>query len=137
MQYDGYTTNRAILPATDCDGMRGPHIRPAHWCYTYKVLDATKRRCVAELRLYATDGSHTAALWVHATPKRNLVRGSGRASGYGYHRASAAAEMAIEAAGIKLEAHFGGKGDRAINTALEAIGRACGLRKPWIVEAWA
>lgn len=136
MQYDGYTQNKAKLPGRDVDGMNAAaHRRDKYWCYTYRVLDAAKRREVAELRIYASNGKHTACLWLNGT--KHVVRGSGSAGGYGYHRASAAAEAAIEAAGIRLEAHFGGKGDRATRTAMEAIGRALGLRKPWIVEAHA
>lgn len=136
MIFDGYTTNHAKLPAKDVDGMRaGVHRREPHWCYSCKVLDATKRKEVAELRIYATNGKHTACLWVNGA--KGVVRGSGSAGGYGYHRASAAAEKAIAAAGIRLAASFGGKGNRSIKTAMAAIGRACGLRKPWLVEAYA
>lgn len=81
------------------------------------------------LRLYATDSRHYACLWTKSNcswdKAQDLWRnGSGSAGGYGYHRASAAAEEAIENAGIELSETIGGRGDNAMREAVEAIARA-------------
>ena len=52
------------------------------------------------------------------------ISGHGRATGYGYHKASAALSEAIDSAGIVLSERIDGVGDGAIRRALEAIARA-------------
>ena len=52
------------------------------------------------------------------------ISGHGRATGYGYHKASAALSEALDSAGIVLSERIDGMGDRAIDRALEAIARA-------------
>ena len=52
------------------------------------------------------------------------ISGHGRATGYGYHRASAALSAAIDSAGIVLSERIDGVGDSASRGALEAIARA-------------
>ena len=52
------------------------------------------------------------------------ISGHGRATGYGYHKVSAALSSAIDSAGIVLSERIGGLGDGAIRRALEAIARA-------------
>ena len=52
------------------------------------------------------------------------ISGHGRATGYGYHKASAALSTAIDSAGIVLSERIAGVGDGASQRALEAIARA-------------
>ena len=52
------------------------------------------------------------------------ISGHGRATGYGYHKASAALSEAIYSAGIVLSERIDGLGDGATRSALEAIARA-------------
>ena len=52
------------------------------------------------------------------------ISGHGRATGYGYHKASAALSSAIDSAGITLSVRIDGLGDGASQRALEAIARA-------------
>lgn len=73
------------------------------------------------------------ALWVHATGVCH-TSGKGTASGYGYHKTSAAIDAALTSAGIELfdsktgnATHIDGVGDSAIEDAFIAIGKACGL----------
>ena len=77
------------------------------------------------------------ALWLHATGVCH-TSGKGKASGYGYHKTSAAIDAAVASAGIDLfrelpngnlssQIRFDGVGDNAILAALTAIGKACGL----------
>ena len=52
------------------------------------------------------------------------ISGHGRATGYGYHKASAALSTALDSAGIVLSERIDGVGDGASQRALEAIARA-------------
>ena len=52
------------------------------------------------------------------------ISGHGRATGYGYHKASAALSAAIDSAGIVLSERIDGVGEGAIRRAVEAIARA-------------
>lgn len=66
------------------------------------------------------------SIWV-----RNIgfyTSGRGSAGGGGYHKESAALGEAIRSAGIELDQAIDGCGDRAMDEALEAIGRALGYR---------
>ena len=99
-------------------------------------------KCLLELRIYMGRSKSAstvyASLWVHGD---RWTAGSGSASGYGYCKYSAAAQGAIDSAGVKLygtaynsqgEVNFdrpcdiGGVGETAIKTALLAIGQALG-----------
>lgn len=81
------------------------------------------------LRLYGTAARSYACIWTASNcawdKARDLWRnGSGTAGGYGYHRASAAAQYAITNAGIELSEDIGGRGDYAMEEAVHAIARA-------------
>ena len=96
-------------------------------------------RTICEARFYMARRSDGASpvycsLWVHGTPETS---GYGKASGYGYHKESAALQAAIDSAGIKLQgdnyrqtaalgtlfqlARIDGCGDTAMHEALQAI----------------
>lgn len=76
-------------------------------------------------RLYASlrPGANkiTCILWTNGAHNANA---SGSASGYGYHKSSAALASAIENAGIKLSENIHGCGNDAMREALLAIARA-------------
>ena len=62
-------------------------------------------RTICEARFYMARRSDGASpvycsLWVHGTPETS---GFGKASGYGYHKESAALQDAIDSAGINLQ----------------------------------
>ena len=63
-----------------------------------------------------------ASIWTYGADF--AISGHGRATGYGYHKASAALSNAIDSAGIVLSERIDGVGDGAIRRALEAIARA-------------
>ncbi len=92
------------------------------------------------LRTYSgrsRNASHIyATLWVSHCPPAAFdgCSGSGYAGGYGYHKASAAAQDAMQSAGIALSAPIGGAGDSAIEAALGAIARALGFEHFTIVR---
>lgn len=79
------------------------------------------RECV-DLKLYTTASRAYCCVWFYGDGVSG--NGSGRAGGYGYHRASAAALSAFRAAGVALDEDIAGRGDGAIRDAVEAIARA-------------
>lgn len=79
------------------------------------------------LRIYWAGYTAYACLWVENVynKKREYIgsTGSGKAQGYGYCKASAAAAYAIDKAGIKLQHAIDGRGMDAVRDAVEAIAR--------------
>ena len=63
-----------------------------------------------------------ASIWVYGAGFD--ISGHGRATGYGYHKASAALSTALESAGIVLSEPIAGVGEGAIRRAVEAVARA-------------
>lgn len=99
---------------------------------TYSPLFAE----IADLRIYGTQSTNRACVWVHKRGGKESVytSGAGKAGGYGYHRASAAAEAALNDAGFTFTKGISGVGDDAIKEGLLAVGRALGLKKLQVVE---
>ena len=95
--------------------------------HQYTVLAETENgiRELVIARLYASPrrGSNrvTCILWTDGSHNANA---SGWASGYGYHKGSAALADAISNAGIKISEDIAGCGERAMREALLAIARA-------------
>lgn len=82
-----------------------------------------------ELRLYGTGNSNTAAIWIHDHSNSGIsTSGTGSAGGYGYHRPSAAADEAIRNAGFTLDESISGRGEQAIELAVQAIAEALGYK---------
>ena len=73
-----------------------------------------------------------ASIWVNAPDIH--TSGKGKASGYGYHKESAAIGAAIESAGITLDQSIDGVGDAAIEEALKAIAQALSYSRFLIVK---
>ena len=96
--------------------------------YTAVVFNGQCAYDAVTLRIYATDAKSYCCLWVHdncswvkCCRDSYYRNGSGSAGGYGYHRASAAAQEAINNAGIILSEDIAGRGDAAIEEAVRAI----------------
>lgn len=87
--------------------------------YTGLVLDGNELREAVTLRIYGTSAVNYAALWYNNGKK--WARGTGKAGGYGYHRPSAAAAEAFEAAGVELESDISGSGSAAIESAVKSL----------------
>lgn len=87
---------------------------------------------VVVLRFYGTSAANYAALWVLDGSGRS---GTGRATGYGYHRPSAAVAEAIRNAGIELDESISGRGEEVIRCAVLAIAKALRIKRPVLVEA--
>jgi hypothetical protein len=85
---------------------------------------------------YRSDGASPmyASIWIHDPLHDRHFSGTGKASGYGYHKSSAAIGEAIERAGIKLALPIGGRGESAVRKALDAITRELGYSDFAIVE---
>jgi len=105
-----------------------------HFTAQYSIVTSDYSQPVI-LRLYGTQSTNYACLWVNY--KEVHISGGGKAGGYGYHRASAAAQVAINNAGIVLSQDIDGRGEGAIQDALKAIARALGLSDFGLIEAHA
>ena len=107
--------------------------------YTVFALDMTSSikgpRELIILRLYSTGAANYACIWVHGIEING--HGGGRAGVGGYHSPSAAANMAINSAGITLSSSIDGRGDGAILEALAAIAEAVGSREYFIADVHA
>lgn len=108
------------------------------FCAQYSLISSLSEEVVC-LRLYATDATVYAVVWMHGNGSIGCAatRGMGKAGGYGYHKASAAAEDALNDAGVTLSEPISGRGDTAIEKALLAVGAALGLKGCFIVRAHA
>ena len=117
---------------------------------TYTIIDKHSERMIVTCSVYTgrSKNSNTvhASLWVFniKNPSFNsdYTSGTGKASGYGYHKASTAIDEAIASAGIELygkpcasdsenvdfktRAYIDGVGDSAIESALLAIAYSAG-----------
>lgn len=95
--------------------------------HQYTVIAETENgiRELVIARLYASlrrsANRITCILWTNG---RHNANASGAASGYGYHRGSAALADAIQNAGIQLSENIAGCGYDAMRVALLAIARA-------------
>lgn len=87
--------------------------------YAAVAFDGKRARQLVTLRIYETDSRSYCCFWING-----LRSASGTAGGYGYHRASAAAQEAIYNAGIDLSDDIGGRGGHSIENAVEAIAKA-------------
>lgn len=98
------------------------------------ILDRDTGRAIVDARIYHTGSRAYACIWVHG--RDIYASGGAYAGGYGYHRASAALDSAIQRAGIKMDSEIAGVGDGAMQDACEAIARAAtGKRKFFVYRA--
>lgn len=96
------------------------------------ILDPSDGSAIVKARYYwpGRDGASNCycCVWVHGDKSHG--HGGGKAGGYGYHKESAALQAASSDAGVYLSEDIGGRGDRAMTDALEAVARAVtGKRK--------
>ncbi len=102
---------------------------------SYKVLDNDFKEII-DCRIYATNATVTACLWVKY--ENDFKSGSGKATGYGYHRESEAVQLAISNAGFDLNKNIGGVGREAIEEALNLIAKkVSGKRKVHLIRCFA
>lgn len=90
---------------------------------------------LVDMRLaVSSSGTWYACIWCKGDEWNS---GSGRASGNGYHKASAAAAYAIRAAGIQLDEDIDGRGWTAVETAIKVIGEYLSGGEVFVVEMYA
>lgn len=123
-------------------GFNTNHRKENNFREEYAAIDRKTGNAHAVIRLYSTQSRSYACVWIRqpatkTQPDGVYRTGSGLAGGYGYHRPSAAAAVAINAAGFNLDNDIDGKGDAAIREALEAVARCLGMRNPIIHHAHA
>lgn len=97
------------------------HRKEKHFDGSYMVIDMTTGNVKVDLRLYSTQSTDYACVWIF---QGELASGSGKAGGYGYHRASAAVWAALDSAGIRFS---GLSGSGMIVEALEMLAAKLGL----------
>lgn len=99
-------------------------------------------RNIITARIYVTSGgTFYACVWINSATRKNRMSislsGGGKAGGYGYHKASAALEHALNDAKIRLSESIGGRGEGAMFEALSAVAKAMGYKKFHIHNAHA
>lgn len=107
----------------------------------YERNNGLDMHAVIIARIYNTDSRAYACLWINSPTRKNRhsvsLSGGGYAGGYGYHKASAALQCAINDAQIELDESISGRGESAMTDALAAIAHAMGYRKFFIHNAHA
>ena len=110
------------------------------------VDDAGSKRTIVDCRLYMGRSSNAStvycSIWAngHINNGRVWITGYGKAGGYGYHKASAAMQQAIAAAGFTLTDDNGdsmpiaGRGDWAMRNAVIAIAAALGFNDVILID---
>lgn len=91
-----------------------------HFCQQFTMIDTLFNE-IAVLRIYNTQATTYACVWVNSSSARVHVAGGAKSSGYGYHRASDAAQNAFKDAGISFSDDISGRGDGAIEWALRSV----------------
>lgn len=105
-------------------------------CHGYKAITIVDGKCreLVDLRIGQTNAAAYACVWC-LDDENKFGCGSGQATGYGYHRASAAAEAAFRAAGVTFDSGFSGMGDSAIRDAVQTMGDYLAHGEPvYVVE---
>lgn len=103
----------------------------------YKVLRYNSKKksidTVIDLRFYWTTQTCYCVVWYGS--KNGMVSGSGSAGGWGYHKESASACLALASTGIEFgKCYWGGAGSSAIESALKALASKLGYRKVTIIN---
>lgn len=100
------------------------------------VPDASRHGGYREpVRVRVYSGRSASASAVYCSIWAGETAGHGRATGYGYHKASAALQAAIDSAGITLSSPIDGRGEGSMREAVRAIAAALGYPSALIVEA--
>ena len=102
-----------------------------HFYNGYKVVTIVNDKMITlvDARLGATNNCHYASVWLNTCYHNNefynklgFARGSGKAGGCGYHRASAALNSAFFRAGMLFSVGCNGKGESAMRDCLMCAG---------------
>ena len=125
---------QATLPAASTHNARNYHGEKPHYMTMVLVDRATGHQPVTASVWASTTGATSyASIWAYSHAAGRSYSGAGRATGGGYHRASAALDAAIDSAGITLSEDIAGAGTRAMEDACRAIATAMGYNPAGLV----
>lgn len=114
------------------DGLHKYRKESSFWKQISAIDPATGSEIVIA-RWYGSGATVYCCLWIHGKVHGS---GAGKAGGYGYHKPSAALQVAIEQSGISTSERIDGRGDSAMDEAIKAIAMAAtGKRKVCLVRA--
>lgn len=130
------TQQKATLPAADVrNGKRPNNKEQVRFKAVVAFEDGEFRRPVtARWWVGRSRSSSSVRCTIWASNSHHSFNGHGSAAGFGYRKASAALQAAIDSARIKLEFPIDGCGDSAEDEALTAIARALGYGTTTVVE---
>lgn len=105
----------------------------------HALIDLDKGQSVANVRFYGAGSVVYCVAWFHLYPYgiEGTCRGAGKASGYGYHKPSAAMGEALADAGVTLAERIEAVGDTAMESALLAIAAHLQIARPMIHKSHA
>lgn len=120
---------KATFTATDSNNVLSSHRAENIGFDCWAIVRKDNGTKPIEARFYcpgrATQWS--CCVWINVSPYH--LSGSGKTSGFGYEKQSAALADALARAGVKLSEYIGGTGEQSIPRALAAVATACGLRE--------
>ncbi len=134
---------KATLPTQGASNARQLDKKEVVQKYHAIALFGGDMRKIIDCRLYMSrsgDGTGPVYCSVWILGGEHWTSGRGTASGYGYHKVSAAVSSALSSAGVILthedgrQADIGGAGGNAIEDAFRAIGAAMGADQVLIVS---
>lgn len=112
------------------------HRKESHYKGGYKIITFKNNEFeeIVDLKIYSTKATTFACVWVRN--EYNIkASGSGKSTGYAYHRESHAIELALNSAGLKFKESISGRGKSSIETFLNAIARYFNLENFTIIES--
>lgn len=98
------------------------------------VLQGREMKTAVTIRVHGTKARNYCSVWIDDRPAQRHYSGHGWAGGYGYHRPSAALQVALKSAGVTLDEDIDGRGEGAMRDAVIAICHAMGYRNVHLVE---
>lgn len=98
----------------------------------FALIDIDKGESVILSRIYRTPSTSYCITWINGSVTRSAARGYGKASGYGYHRDSAAMCESLTQCGVKLVEPIGGRGEGAMKDALKSLAVELGVARAMI-----
>lgn len=126
-----YDVNVATLPDKDTENARnmGSEKETTNRMQLVAVVDG-EIRVPLDARFYMGRSSRSSvvycSVWMRSKDGKRHLAGRGSASGYGYHKESAALDDAMASAGVAFTRRFDGCGTEAMRVAIEACAIALG-----------
>ena len=117
---------KAIFTKTQQDGYDSiiKNRKEKHFAKQLTAIYLPTQESIITLCLYHTASRVYACVWI-----KDNGEGGGSAGGYGYCKASAAAQKAFDAAGVSFSENIAGVGIEQVKRAMSAIMQAKGLNE--------